>query len=118
MVVFHERVKGDFTSAGADGEDREFASEGDKTFEDQFCVGKLGLGFRNVVRGAKNPLAFAVVAQARSFQDGGKAERFYGGGGVFGVRNGREFTGWHGRLWGGSSFLRRGLRGLECVARR
>src|SRR6266481_6151736 len=30
MVVFHERVDGGFAVAGADGEDGEFASEGDK----------------------------------------------------------------------------------------
>src|SRR6266481_3511940 len=99
MVVFHERVKGDFTSAGADGEDREFASEGDKTFEDQFCVGKLGLGFRNVVRGAK-------------------AERFYGGVEFSGVRNGGEFSGGDAEFAEEIFFREAVLRGLEGSGRR
>src|ERR1700719_4955014 len=93
MVVFHERVNGGFAIARADGENGEFASEGDKTLEDQFYGRQLGLRFRDILGAAKNPLTFAVIAHARSFQDGGKAESFYGGVEFAGIRNGNEFGG-------------------------
>src|ERR1700682_159786 len=93
VVVFHERVNGGFAIARADRKDGEFASEGDETLEDQFYGRQLGPGFRDVLRGAKSPLAFAVITHARCFQDGGKAERFYGGVEFAGIRNGGEFGG-------------------------
>src|SRR5216683_7803244 len=93
VVVFDERVDGRFPIARADGEDGEFASKGDKALENEFYGRQLGLGFGDVLCGAKNPLAFAVVAHARGFQDGGKAERFYGGVKFGGIRNGGEFGG-------------------------
>jgi hypothetical protein len=92
-MVFHERVDGGFSIAGADGEDGEFAREGDEALEDEFCGRQLGLGFGDVVGGAKNPLAFAVVAHARCFQDGGEADCFYGSVEFGGTRNGDEFSG-------------------------
>jgi hypothetical protein len=79
VVVFHERVDGGFPIARADREDGEFASEGDETLEDKFYRRQLRFGFGDVFGGAKNPLAFAVVTHTRSFQDGGKADRFCGG---------------------------------------
>src|SRR5713101_7112954 len=92
-MVFDERVDGRFPIARAGGEDGEFASKGDKALENEFYGRQLGLGFGDVLCGAKNPLAFAVVAHARGFQDGGKAERFYGGVKFGGIRNGGEFGG-------------------------
>ena len=78
MVVFHERVNGRFAVAGTDREDGKFASEGNETFENQFYGRQFGLGFGDIFRGAKNPLAFAVVAHARSFQNRGKADCLHG----------------------------------------
>src|SRR5712692_2006879 len=51
MVIFHERVDGGFSIAGADGEDGEFTSEGDKTLKDQFYGRQLGLGLGDILRG-------------------------------------------------------------------
>src|SRR6266851_7378082 len=91
MVVFDERVDGGFAIARTDREDGEFANEGNETFENQFYGRQFGLGLGDVLGGAKNPLAFAVVAHARGFQDGWEAERFDGGVEVGGIRNWREF---------------------------
>src|SRR6266436_2210343 len=55
------------------------AGDRDKTLEDKGEERHLGLGFGDILRGAKNPLALAVVAHARSFKDRGKADGFYGG---------------------------------------
>src|SRR6267143_2890218 len=75
VVVFNERVNGGFTIARADREDGEFAGEGDETLQDQFHGRHLGLGSRDVLCSAKNPLPFAVITHTRGFQNGGKAER-------------------------------------------
>src|SRR5256884_6601785 len=64
VVVFHERVDGGFAIARTDRKDRELASEGDETLEDHYYGRQLGLCLRNVLGGAKNPLAFAVVARS------------------------------------------------------
>jgi len=88
MVVFDERIKGGFASARADREDGKFTGEGDETLEDQFYGRQFGLGFRDVFRGAENPLALAVVTHARGLEDGGKAELIDGRGELAGLRNG------------------------------
>src|SRR5258708_13320588 len=92
VVVFHERVNGGFAIARTDRKGRELASEGDETLEDQFYGRQLGLCFRDVLCGAKNPLAFAVVAHARSFQDGGEGQRFYCGDALPAIPNRAEFS--------------------------
>jgi len=74
MVVFDERVDGGFAGAGADGEDGEFAGEGDEALENEGDGGKFGLSFDGIFCGAKNPLAFAIVAHAGCFEDGREAE--------------------------------------------
>ena len=79
MVVFDERIDGRFAIAGANGEDGKLARERHEAFEDERNRGQLGLGFRDIIRGLKNPLAFAVVAHAAGFQHGGKADLFHGG---------------------------------------
>src|SRR5260370_40489669 len=117
-MVFDERVDGRFAGAGADGENGEFASEGDKTFEDQFYGRQLGLRFGDVLCGAENPLAFAVVTHARSFQYGGEAERFYGGVEFSGIRNGGEFGGGNAELAEEILFGEAVLRGFESRGRR
>jgi len=76
VVILDEGVDCGFAVERADGKDGEFASERDETFEDQFYGRQLGLGFGDVFGGAKNPLAFTVIAHARSLQNGGKANRF------------------------------------------
>src|SRR6267154_736999 len=79
--------------AGADRENGEFAGERDKTLEDKGEERHLGLGFGDILRGAKYPLALAVVAHARSFKDRGKADGFYGGVEFAGIRDGGKFSG-------------------------
>src|SRR5438046_9087975 len=76
MVILDERIKSGFAVARAGGKNGEFAGEGHEPFEDECDVGKLGLGFGNIVCGAQNPLAFAVVAHARCLEHRGKAELF------------------------------------------
>src|SRR5712692_9306171 len=91
MVIFDELVNGGFAVAGADREDGEFTSERDETLEDEFHGRQLGLGLGDILRGAKNPLAFAVIPHTRSLQNGGKADHCYGGVELAGIRNGGEF---------------------------
>src|SRR5713226_3073475 len=117
-MVFDERVDGRFPIARADGEDGEFASKGDKALENEFYGRQLGLCFRDVLCGAKNPLAFAVVAHARSFQDGGEGERFYGGVEFAGIRNGGEFGGGNAELAEEILFGEAVLRGFKSGGRR
>src|SRR5712691_5712125 len=118
MMVFNKGVDGGFAVAGADREDGEFASEGDETLEDERDARQLRLGFGDVVRGAKNPLAFAVVAHARSFQNGGKADCFYGGVEFTGIRYCGEF-GTDNTEFAEERFLREAvLRGFERSGRR
>src|SRR5882762_5415098 len=93
VMIFHQRVDSGFAIAGADREDGEFTSEQHETLEDKGDGRHLGLGFGDILRGAKNPLALAVVAHARSFKDSGKADGFYGGVEFVGVRDGGEFSG-------------------------
>src|SRR2546427_3139816 len=88
MVVFDERIKGGFARARADREDGKFTGEGDETLEGPVYGQEFGLGFRDVFRGAENPLALAVVTHARGLEDGGKAELIDGRGELAGLRNG------------------------------
>src|ERR1700676_2694674 len=118
MVVFHQRVNGGFAGARTDRKNREFASEGDKTLKDHSYGRQLGLCFRNVLGSAKNPLAFAVVAHARGFQDCGKAERFYSGVEFAGIRNGGEFGGGDAEFAEESLLGEAVLRGFESSGRR
>jgi hypothetical protein len=76
VVIFDERVDGGFAIARTDREHGELARERDKTLEDQFHGRHLRLGFRDVLRGAKDPLTFAVIAHARGFQNGRKTDSF------------------------------------------
>jgi len=66
MVIFDEGVKGSLAAAGTDGKNRDFSREGHKALEDELYLGKLGFGARDVIRGAQNPLAFAVIAHTGS----------------------------------------------------
>lgn len=93
VMVFDERVDGGFSGAGTDGEDGEFAGEGNKLFENQTYARKFRFGFGDVFGSAKNPLALAIVAHATGFEDGGKAERIYGGFEFGRVRDRSEFGG-------------------------
>ena len=118
VVIFHERVDGGFAIARTDRKDRELASEGDETLEDHFYGRQLGLGFHDVLRGAKNPLAFAVVTHSRCFQDRGKAERFYSGVEFAGIRNGGEFGGGDAEFTEEILFGEAVLRGFKSGGRR
>src|SRR5713101_7824076 len=117
-MVFDERVDGRFPIARADREDGEFASKGDKAFEDEFYGRQLGLGFGDVLRGAKNPLAIAVIAHARSFQNRGKAERSSGRVEFAGIRNGYEVRGSNAQFAEEILFGEAVLRGFESGGRR
>jgi len=79
MVVFDERIDGRFAVAGTNGEDGQLASERHEAFEDERNRRQLGLRFRDIFGGSKNPLAFAVVAHAAGLQHSGKADLFHGG---------------------------------------
>src|SRR5260370_14914760 len=77
MVVFNERIKSDFARARANRENRKLASERHEAFEDESNGRQLRFGPRDVLRSAKNPLAFAVIAHARSLQNGGERKIAY-----------------------------------------
>ena len=79
MVVFDERINSRFAVAGTNGEDGKLTRERYEAFEDERDRWKLGLGFRDIFSGSKNPLAFAVIAHATSLQHGGKAYFLQGG---------------------------------------
>src|SRR5216683_2212283 len=118
VVVFDKRVNGSFAIARADREDGKFAGEGHKTLEDQFYGRQLRLCIGDVLRSAKNRLAFAVIAQARCFEDGGKAERFCGGVEFAGIRNGGKFGGGNAEFAEEILLGEAVLRGFESGGRR
>ena len=113
MMVFDERIDGGFAGDGTNSEDGEFAGEGDEAFEDQRDGGKFLLGFRDVFGRSKNPLAFAIVAEAAGFQDGGEAELFHGGVEFLRFRDGNKFGGGDAEFLEELLFVEAILRGFE-----
>src|SRR2546425_46536 len=79
MVVFDERIKSDFARARANRENRKLASERHEAFEDETNGRQLRFGPCDILRSAENPLAFAVIAHARSLQNGGEDQNVYDG---------------------------------------
>src|SRR5882724_2570294 len=118
MMIFDEWVDGGLAGAGADGEHREFAGEGDEALEDEGGGGKFRLCFGDIFGGAKNPLALAVVAHAGGFQDGGEAYGLYGGVELGGIRGGGEFGGGDAEFAEERFFGKAVLRGFESGRRR
>lgn len=78
MMIFDEGIKGSLAGTITNSEDRKFASEGNKFFEDERAVGKFRADFFHVFVGAEKPLALAVVAEATGFEHGGKADLLEG----------------------------------------
>src|SRR5437660_5784836 len=91
--MLNQRVNGRLPISRTNRKNRELAGEGDETFQDQRDGGEFGLCFGDVLRGAENPLTFAVVTHARSLENSGKPDRFYGRVKAGGIRNGGEFGG-------------------------
>ena len=74
VEVFSEWVEGELAGAVARGDERDLGVEGDHAFEDagDFVDGGPGVG--GLVGGGDAELAFAVVAEAAGFEDGGEAD--------------------------------------------
>src|SRR6266567_6475331 len=118
MVVFDERIKSDFARARANRENRKLASERHEAFEDESNGRQLRFGPRDILRSAENPLAFAVIAHARSLQNGGETNMLESGA-EFGVlRNGCEFGRGDAEFLEEVLFAQAVLRGFEGGGRR
>src|SRR2546425_574409 len=118
MVVFDERIKSDFARARANRENRKLASERHEAFEDETNGRQLRFGPCDILRSAENPLAFAVVAHARSLQNGGETNMLESGT-EFGVfRNGCEFGRGDAKFLEEVLFAQAVLRGFEGEGRR
>ena len=74
MVILDEWIKSCLTITRTDSEHRQFAREGHESLEDVRNLRQLQLGFRDVFRGAENPLAFAVITHAASLEHSGEAK--------------------------------------------
>src|ERR1700761_215363 len=79
MEVFGERVEGELADAVARGDEGDLGVEGDHAFENAGRAVDGGPGFGGLVGGGEAELAFAVVAEAAGFEDGGEADLADGG---------------------------------------
>src|ERR1700740_2144108 len=118
MMIFHQRIEGSCSAAIAYGQNRKLAKKVDEFFEYQRSGGDFAFDAFNVPGAAENPLAFPVVTEPASFQNGWEADFRYG---LIQFASGID-DGKLGR--GDAKFLKQKffaaavLRSFECLCRR